>query len=191
MTHAPSLTALFSLQPAAMHIRQVRADEVNLVADMLNAAAASLAERGNALWSAADVSGVAVAEHVKTGMYYVAFDDEGPVGVFRFQLEDRLFWPEVVDGSSAFIHKIAVYPHKQGKDVSHVLLRYACNLARQNGRQFLRLDCMSSRPKLQAVYERFGFKHHSVKKLGNRVFDRFELAVESADGELVAQSAQE
>jgi GNAT superfamily N-acetyltransferase len=164
-----------------MHIRQVHPEEANLVADVLTSAAAWLAEKGNALWGATEVNEAAVKEHVRAGMYYFAFDDEGPVGVFRFQLEDRLFWPEVPDGSSAFIHKIAVYPHRQGRDVAHALLRYACELARQHGRRFLRLDCMGGRPKLRAVYERFGFRHHSVKMLGGCAFDRFELDVAAAD----------
>lgn len=168
-----------------MHIRQVRPEELSLVVDLLSAAAASLVEKGNALWSAADISEAAVKEHVQDGMYYAAFDDVGPVGLFRFQLEDRQFWPEVPDGSSAFIHKVAVYPHKQGNDASHVLLRYACQLAQQHDRQFLRLDCVGGRPKLRAVYERFGFRHHSVKKLGDREFDRFELPVGSAGGKSV------
>lgn len=164
-----------------MHIRQVQPEEENLVADVLSCAAASLAEKGHALWGAAEVDEAAVKEHVRAGMYYVAFDDEGPVGVFRFQLEDRLFWPEVPDGSSAYVHKIAVYPHKQGRNVAHTLLRYACELTRQHGRRFLRLDCIGGRPKLRAVYERFGFRHHSVKNLGDRMFDRFEFIVGAAD----------
>jgi GNAT superfamily N-acetyltransferase len=101
-----------------MHIRQVHPEEKSLVADVLSSAAVNLAEKGNALWGVAEVNEAAVKDHVRAGMYYVAFDDEGPVGVFRFQLEDRLFWPEVPDDSSAFVHKIAVYPHKQGRDVA-------------------------------------------------------------------------
>ena len=104
-----------------MHIRQVHPEEENLVADVLSCAATSLAKKGNALWGAAEVDEAAVKEHVRAGMYYVAFDDEGPVGVFRFQLEDRLFWPEILDGSSTYVHKIAVYPHKQGSNVAHIL----------------------------------------------------------------------
>jgi|JI6StandDraft_1071083.scaffolds.fasta_scaffold15721_4 GNAT superfamily N-acetyltransferase len=164
-----------------MHIRQVHPEEKSLVADVLSSAAVNLAEKGNALWGVAEVNEAAVKDHVRAGMYYVAFDDEGPVGVFRFQLEDRLFWPEVPDDSSAFVHKIAVYPHKQGRDVAQALLHYACELTRKHGRRFLRLDCIGGRPKLRAVYERFGFRHHSVKNLGDRVFDRFELEIGAAD----------
>ena len=164
-----------------MQIRQAQSEEASLVADVLSAAAASLMQKGNTLWSAAEVNEAAVSEHVRAGMYYAAFDHEGPVGVFRFQLQDRHFWPEVQDGLSAFVHKIAVYPHKQGRDVSHELLRHARELTRQHGRQFLRLDCVAGRSKLRAVYERFGFRHHSVINLGDRFFNRFELEVGAKD----------
>jgi hypothetical protein len=42
-------------------------------------------------------------------------------------------------------------------------------------RGHLRLDCASGRPKLRSVYERFGFRHHSEKRIGRSLFDRFEL----------------
>lgn len=164
-----------------MRIRQARYDEEALVADVLTSAAARLSEDGNALWAPQEVSEAAVKEHVRAGMYYVALDDQNPVAVFRFQLEDRLFWPEAPDGSSAFIHKIAVYPHKQGRNLAQTLLGYACELTRLHGRRFLRLDCAAGRPKLRAVYEQFGFRHHSEKIFGDRVFHRFEFKVGSAD----------
>ena len=160
-----------------MHIRQAQLTEARVVAEVLSVAAASLVEKGYALWGMGEVNEAAVADHVRAGMYYIAFDDEGPIGVFRFQLEDRLFWPEVPDGSSAFIHKIAVYPHKQGRDIAQALLSHACELAHQHDRRFLRLDCINGRPKLRAIYERFGFRHHSMKDLGDQWFDRFELEV--------------
>lgn len=160
-----------------MHIRQVRPEEAAHVASVLSAAAEDLSLKGQALWGSAEVSEDAVKEQVRAGRYYVAFDGEGPVGVFRLDLEDRLFWPEVVDGSSAFIHKVAVHPSRQGQNLAHSLLGYACELARQHGRRFLRLDCMGGRPKLRAVYERFGFRHHSDKNLGGHIFHRFELEV--------------
>ena len=164
-----------------MRIRPAQAHESCLVADLLTAAAESLVQRGQALWASAEVSEAAVRVHVETGMYHVAFDDEGPIGVFRFQLEDPYFWPEVETGSSAFVHKMAVHPHRQRRGVAQLLLHHACELARQRGRRFLRLDCVSGRPKLRAVYQNFGFVHHSQKQIGRQVFDRFEFQVGEPD----------
>lgn len=160
-----------------MRFRQARFEDAGLIAEVLSAAALGLERKGLALWDSVEVSEAGIRDAVGAGLYHAAFDEEGIAGVFRFQLEDRLFWPEATDGSSAFIHKLAVHPRKQGHDLAQALLRHACELTRQHGRRFLRLDCMSGRPQLRAVYERFGFTHHSEKRLGNTVFHRFEIKV--------------
>ena len=160
-----------------MNIRQAQPHEAGLVADVLGAAAAKIRAKGEIIWDPPEVSEAAVQKDVRAGAYYIASDPEGPVGVFRFELEDNYFWPEIPAGSSGFVHKIAVYPHKQGRAIAHALLAYACELARGQGCGYLRLDCVSGKPKLRAVYESFGFRHHSEKKIGNMVFDRFEFAL--------------
>ena len=160
-----------------MHIRQAQAQEAGLVADILSAAAAHVRSKGEMIWDPPEISEAAVEGHVRAGMYHIAFDDQGPVGVFRFQLEDPFFWPDIPQGSSAYVHKLAVYPGKQGAEIAQALLAHACVLARQQGRAYLRLDCMSGKPRLRAVYERFGFRLHSQKELDGLLFDRFELAV--------------
>ena len=160
-----------------MLIRQARPDESALVAEVLTSAAAGLAQRGEALWDLSEVGEAAIQEHVRAGMYFIATDDEGPVGVFRFQLEDRHFWPEIPAGSSAFLHKLAVHPRMQGRGIAQKLLAHACESARHKGLPYLRLDCMHGRPRLSAVYQRFGFRHHSDKQLGAQLFERYEIAV--------------
>jgi GNAT superfamily N-acetyltransferase len=97
--------------------------------------------------------------------------------VFRFQLDDVTYWPEIESGSSAFVHRLAVHPRVQGFDLAHTLLAHAVHLARVEGRRYLRLDCASGRPKLRGVYERFGFRLHSQKQFRTAFVDRFELEV--------------
>jgi GNAT superfamily N-acetyltransferase len=160
-----------------MQIRQANPDDASMVANVLACAGAELAQRGAALWTSEEVSEPVVAKHVGQGMYYVGFDDDGIIGVFRFQLDDHTFWSEIADGSSAFVHKMAVHPSRQGHEAAQQLLSYATELAKRHGRRYLRLDCASGRPKLRSVYERFGFRHHSEKELDGRVFDRFEFEI--------------
>ncbi|WP_158290288.1 N-acetyltransferase [Ramlibacter sp. WS9] len=160
-----------------MHIRPAQSHEAGIVADILAAAAAHIRAKGEIIWDPPEISEAAIGGHVRAGMYHLAFDDEGPVGAFRFQLDDNFFWPDVPAGSSGFVHKLAVYPGKQGADIAQTLLAHACDLARQHGRPYLRLDCMSGKPRLRAVYERFGFRLHSQKELDGLLFDRFELAL--------------
>jgi GNAT superfamily N-acetyltransferase len=158
-------------------IRCATLDDAVAVADVITRAATKLAQRGQALWGTSETGVAAIQEHVRAGMYFLACDGEGPVGVFRFQLEDTYFWPEISDDSSAFIHKLAVHPRSQGSGVAQQLLAHACELTRQHGRRHLRLDCVQGRPKLNAVYESFRFRHHSSKQISDQFFERYELEV--------------
>lgn len=172
-----------TLQPADrtegadMNFRPAHAADAALVARILTAAAAKLIEQGESLWRLADVSEAAVAPHIALGWYHIGFDAERAVGVFRLQLQDPAFWPEIPDGTSAYLHKLAVLPENQGRGFAHQLLGHAVTITRDRQLRFLRLDCVAGRPKLRAVYESFGFRHHSQRQIGSGVFDRFEFDV--------------
>ena len=109
--------------------------------------------------------------------YHLGLNEQALMGVFRLQECDPDFWPEMPDGDALYLHKLAVYPAHQGQGWAHALLAHAATLARARGRSLLRLDCAGGRPKLCAVYERVGFRHHSQQRVGNGVFERFELDV--------------
>ncbi len=130
-----------------------------------------------ALWTPEDLSEDAVLPHIHDGLYHLGFEGADAVGVFRLQAHDPVFWPEISDGTSAYLHKLAVLPARQGQRFAPMLLRHAVDLTQARGLEFLRLDCVGGRPALRAVYENFGFRHHSQKLLGAQVFERFELNV--------------
>jgi hypothetical protein len=41
----------------------------------------------------------------------------------------------------------------------------------------VRLDCEASRPRLRAIYDQFGFIHHSDRKVGPYLVSRYEYDV--------------
>ena len=164
-----------------MQIRIAQLLDAPAVAAVLSSAATNLAERGAALWSTAEVSEAALTPHIERGLYHIGVDADCVVGVFRLQLQDPVFWPEIAGGTSAYLHKLAVLPKKQGCGLAHALLRHAVLLTQEKRLRFLRLDCVAGRPKLRAVYESFGFRHHSQKQIGAGVFDRFEFDVGAPD----------
>lgn len=163
-----------------MQVRVAQTADVAVVAGVLSAAAADLQLRGQALWSAVEVGEAGVTPHIEQGLYHLGIVAEEVVGVFRLQYRDPAFWPEIPDGTSAYLHKLAVVPEKQGRGLAHQLLDHAVRLTGEKRLAFLRLDCVAGRPKLRAVYERFGFRHHSQKQIGGGLFDRFEFEVRGA-----------
>lgn len=162
-----------------MQFRLATRQDVASIAGVLSAAAADLRKRDLALWSTAEVSEAAVEPHVNSGLYHVGFQGTRVIGVFRLQARDPNFWPEIPEGTSAYLHKLAVLPEGQGQGLAHLLLRHAVEVTQAKGLGSLRLDCMGGRPKLRTVYESFGFRHHSQIVIGGQVFERFELNVEA------------
>lgn len=95
----------------------------------------------------------------------------------RFQLEDPLFWPDVPQDESAYIHRLGVRRRVAGGVTSKALLEWAVKRTREIGRRYLRLDTDASRQKLRAVYEQFGFRHHSDRTVGPYDVARYEYDV--------------
>jgi GNAT superfamily N-acetyltransferase len=114
---------------------------------------------------------------VEEGLYFLATRADEPVGTMRRQPSDPEIWPDAPPGESLFVHRLAVRRHAAGAGVSLALLSFAIERARSIGRRYVRLDCEASRPRLRAVYEQFGFRHHSERRVGPCLVARYEFRV--------------
>ena len=161
-------------------IRQARADEAGIVADILAEAAAWLETRGVPMWKLDELSPDQVAVDVASGLVFIAWCGRDPAGTIKFQLEDALFWPDVQVGQAAYVHRVAVRRRYAGGMVSNAMLQWAVQRARELGRPYLRLDCEAARLQLRAVYERFGFRFHSERQVGPYHVARYEYPVGAA-----------
>lgn len=165
------------MSAAGVAIEQAGASEVALVAGILREAARSLEARGEPMWRLDEVSEARLREPVMSGESFVARVAGEAAGVVRVQLEDRLTWPEARANEALYVHRLAVRRAFTGTGVSQALLSFAAERARSLGRAWLQLDCEAQRPKLRAVYERFGFAHHSDFRIGPHLVARYELRV--------------
>jgi GNAT superfamily N-acetyltransferase len=132
------------------------------------------------MWKGDELSSVRIADDVANGLFYVAECDGEIAGTIKFQLEDTLFWPDVSQAESAFVHRLAVPRRLAGGVVSSAMLRWAVEHARALGRRYLRLDCEASRARLRKVYEEFGFRHHSDRHVGPYFVSRYEYEIRCA-----------
>ena len=156
-------------------IRPARTDEADTVASILKEAAGWLEAKGEPLWKQNELNPAAIAADAEKKLYWLAFADDEPAGVVRFQLEDSLFWPDEPDNHAAYVHRLAVKRAFAGGGLSSALLRWASEAAFDKRRQYLRLDTEASRPKLRKVYEDFGFKFHSHRQVGPYIVARYQL----------------
>ena len=160
-----------------LSIRPATRQDIQRVADILGEAARWLEQRDMSMWQADELLPSRIADDVDAGLFMIAECDGEAAGVLKFQLEDGLFWPDVAQSESAFVHRFAVRRRFAGLGISSALLSWAVEQARSLGRDYLRLDCEASRPKLRAVYERFGFIHHSDRQVGPYFVSRYEYKI--------------
>ncbi|WP_373542363.1 GNAT family N-acetyltransferase [Chamaesiphon sp.] len=116
-------------------------------------------------------------QEIEQGLFFIAFCEGIAAGVVIFQTEDLVFWPDIIQSHSAFLHRLAVRRSFAGGSVSTQIFQWAIDRTRELGRHFVRLDCVADRPRLRLVYENFGFKHHSDRQVGDYFVARYEYAI--------------
>jgi GNAT superfamily N-acetyltransferase len=151
---------------AAVTVRQAMPVDAATIQDMLEEAAQWVDALGVVMWEEGELVPGRVDREIAAGQFFIAEIDGDPAGAVRFQLEDRLFWPDLEGDDSAFIHRLVVRRRFKGHGVSTALMQWAVERAKSIGKSYLRLDTDASRPKLRELYERFGFQFHSFRQVG-------------------------
>ncbi|MCW3481462.1 GNAT family N-acetyltransferase [Neisseriaceae bacterium JH1-16] len=147
------------------------------VAAVLREAADWLVACGQSMWRADEVTVEQVGDAVAAGQFGLARLAGEVVGTVRLTHHDPLFWPELAEGVSVFVHRLAVRHRVAGQGVAQALLRFAADYAVGQGCADLRLDCSADRTALRALYEGFGFRLHSHRQAGPWYVARYCLAL--------------
>ena len=162
---------------AETQIRQATPRDIEVVSDILKEAARWLEQAGAPLWQQEELEPASIGADVRAGLFFLAEHSGKAAGTVKFQLEDPLFWPDVPPQEAAYIHRLAVRRAYAGTGLSATLLRWAVERAQALRLRYLRLDCVASRPRLRAVYERLGFEHHSDRQVGPYFVSRYQYDV--------------
>jgi GNAT superfamily N-acetyltransferase len=175
--NADSSTLAARIMSSLIAIRQAVPQDAEIVSGILTEAAQWQEQAGAPLWLDGELMPDKIAAEIASNIFFLAECGGDPAGTVKFQLEDRLFWPDAPTPNAAYIHRLAVRRSYAGKGVSTALLAWAADRTHRLGRRLLRLDCDADRPRLRAVYESFGFKHHSNRHVGSYFVARYELDV--------------
>jgi len=157
-------------------VRAATADDLAAVLGILDEAAAWLWSRSIRQWPQY-FEPQWVVPRLDAGETWLAWSRGEAVGTYTLQWED-VAWSDRHDDDAGYVHRLAVRRAFAGGRVSMALLQWAADRARGLGRRFLRLDCEASRLRLRAVYEGFGFRHHSDRQVGPYFVARYELRLE-------------
>lgn len=157
-------------------IRQATGEDTRALVEILTEAANWVEQMdGTIMWVEGELEEHRVRAEAEAGMFVVAEAEGIVVGAIRFQLDDRLFWPDLDGRDSAFVHRLAVRRSHAGQGISTALVQWTVDRARSLGKRYLRLDCDADRTRLREVYERFGFRLHSYRQVGAYYVSRYEL----------------
>ena len=156
-------------------VRQAVPTDATTIQDMLDEAARWVDALGVVMWEDGELDAGRIRAEVVGGMFHLATIDGNVAGAIRFQLEDRLFWPDRPEGEAAFVQRLVVRRMFKGRGVARALLEWAVTHARAQGRGLLRLDCDADRGKLRELYESCGFRLHSYRQVGPYYVSRYEI----------------
>ena len=145
------------------------------VASLLDEATVWVGERGYEQWPL-PFPHEAVAAAIERGEVYVAELDGDAVATVTLLWDDPAYWGErPLD--AAYVHKLAVSRACAGRRIGSAIVEWADATAAQNGRRYLRLDCLRDNPGIRAYYENLGFEHRGDLVVNGRGMSIYERPV--------------
>ena len=160
-----------------MNVRRCQAEDVSVVAALLDEATAWVGERGYEQWPL-PFPREQIAAAIDRGEVYVAELDGDAVATVTLLWDDPTYWGER-PADAAYVHKLAVRRACAGQRIGTVIVEWADATAAASGRRFLRLDCLRDNPGIRTYYERLGFEHRGDLVVGGRDMSIYERPVHS------------
>jgi GNAT superfamily N-acetyltransferase len=156
-------------------IRLATAEEVPFAAAILDEATAYVATKGFDQWPV-PYPQEELRGRQRAGELLVFELDGAVAAVFVLQRQDVPFWGERPD-DALYVHKLAVRRSFAGRGVGTQIIEWSLARTREQGRAFLRLDCLRDNPEIRAYYEALGFAERGEVDLGRFVCSLYERAV--------------
>ena len=155
-----------------LDVRRVTTEEdLGRFSGVLREAAGWLEAGGRPLWTAEELAPAALLKCYDLREMRLGVLSGEPAAAMVVQERDGLFWPEVPEGESLFVHKLAAVRRLKGRGAAAAMLDRARAEASEQGRASLRLDCAADRPKLCRFYEDYGFR-----RVGRRTMGHYDAA---------------
>ena len=141
--------------------RKARRDESPAVFALLKEAALWLRGKGIDYWQnwldPPEAHVRWVERGFENGEFFIAERGGSLVGCFRLQWTDTMSWGERAD-EAGYLHSITTRRELAGTGTGRRLLALVESHCRDEGKQFLRLDCGTDNPGLRGYYESYGFE---------------------------------
>lgn len=131
------------------------------------------------LWAKEQVSALGLQQSYQLEELHFLVENN-LVGLVFLQESDPLFWPEITDQDSLYIHKLAIDPARTGEQLGQKALSAIIAEASKRGFHWVRLDC-DDRPELHRFYQGNGFEMIDIKQLSDFRVARYKLEIPKGD----------
>ncbi len=113
-------------------------------------------KNGYKVWSGIDR--MALERDVENRLQYKIVKDNAIVCIFSMQRNDPFIWRDRDRNDAIYLHRIVVNPRFRGQRHFEKVLQWAREFARQETRQFIRMDTWADNEKIIEYYKSFGFE---------------------------------
>lgn len=144
-------------------ITQASAAELAEVVALLKEARAWLLARGIRQWKT-PYPVEWIADEIARGEVYLAKVDGELAGSLTLNWSDDLVWPDAPQ-NAGYVHRLVISRKFAGQGIGQQLLHWTEDASRQQGKQFLRLDCWAENPRLCDYYTAAGFTSLGVVEI--------------------------
>ncbi|NOT51836.1 MAG: GNAT family N-acetyltransferase [Chitinophagaceae bacterium] len=100
-----------------------------------------------------------VEEEIGQKKQWKIVDGDTIVCIFLTAYEDPFIWGEKNKDPSVYIHRIVTHPDFHGNNYTMKIIEWAKQHAKENGKQFLRMDTWGDNPRLIDYYINCGFNY--------------------------------
>lgn len=139
-------------------IRRATTEDVDGIRSLLVEAAHWIREaHGFWQWREQNFEREIVEAFVRDNEVFVALFGDELVGCFSVHWTYEEIWGDRWHDDAGYVHRLCVSRRRKGEGIGRELLRYAEEYILNNGKRWLRLDCMADNPSLNEYYASLGF----------------------------------
>ncbi|GAA0481405.1 GNAT family N-acetyltransferase [Alkalibacterium sp. s-m-22] len=146
-------------------VKEAEVSDIAKIKKILHSTAVWLNHKGSEQWAGLlkgeDVHNIQAA--VERKEVYLAYKDKSILGTFALWDKqtpwDIDLWGEEKSRKYLYLHRIALDSDQHGKNRGKFLLEAAQLIAKESGKQGIRLDCIAGNPNLNSFYQANEFEY--------------------------------
>ena len=100
-----------------------------------------------------------VEEEIEAQRHFVIADENQISATFVLTFSDPIIWKEADKDPSVYIHRIATHPNFRGRNYVQKIVNWTKEYAKNEGKNFVRLDTTSGNEPLNQYYIKCGFTY--------------------------------